>query len=287
MLTGKIHRLSFCAVLVLAACSRGGAEEPSIVLERAASAARQLQSAAFDAAVSYETPKSSMAAALVGSLAEAGRQLSFALDGTITTETEGFDQTVSIGADVTVAGEGEAYVRLRRADGGILMLPGVGLVPQELLGRWFRTGGTTASGSGLTPDPGLIAMQTQVLTVTKDRSYEDVDGERCYAYDVILDRTKLLAFLERVARERGDPFEREQAIALLDAYDAEGTIWIDASTSVIRRVSWKFVSVGDAPHTRATLTLRFKNHNEPVTIVPPADASSLSDALPAANLPAL
>lgn len=284
MSTGHTHRFALCFVLALAACARGGEEEPAAVLERAAAVAQQLQSASFDAAISYETDGTNMAGALVGSLADAGRQLSFSLDGTITTETDGFDQTVAIGADVTVAGEGEAYVRLRRADGGILMLPGVGLVPQEVLGRWFRAGGT-ASGSALTPDPGLLAMQTQVLTVTKDRSYEDVDGERCYAYDVTLDREKLLAFLERVAAERGDPFDRAQARATLDAYEADGTIWIDAATSVIRRVAWRFASVGDGPRSSATLNVHLKEHNEPVTILPPADAEPFSDAFPAAEFP--
>lgn len=287
-MTGPPHRFAFCALLVLAACTPGGGEPPETVLARAAAQVQQLQSAVFDASFSYAggVPVFRAEGRIDGVLAEAGRQLSFALEGSMTVPSEGPERTVSVDADVVVAGEGEAYVRLRRADGSVLLLPGVGLVPEEALDRWFSVGGGTASGAqALTPDPSLIALQTEAVVVTKDRGYDTVDGERSHAYDIAIDRAKMLAFLERVSVERSQPFDRTSAEALLDAYEAAGTIWIDASTSVLRRVSWTFESTGDAPASRATLSLHLSKHNEPVTIAPPADAVPLKEGLPNAILP--
>lgn len=287
MPTGPQYRFTLVAVLVLASCTRGGAEDPTVVLERAAGAAQQLQSASFRAAVSYETqnPPSSMRGELQGVLADAGRQLSFTADGTLSMKTDGLDQIVTVAGDVVVAGENEAYVRLRRADGGVLLLPGIGLVPEELLGRWYRTADTPSPTAAITSDPAFIAMQTRVLDVLEDRSYEEIDGERCYVYDVTIDREKMMAFLEQVALQRKEPFDRDAAVRMLDSYEATGTIWIDTSTAVVRRVRWLFKPIDEQEHGHMSLDIHISKHNEPVKIVPPTGASLLSTAFPQPSLP--
>lgn len=291
MLTGHQHRFAVCFVLLLAACGRGGDEAPSVVLERAATAAQQLQSAAFDGQFSYGAPTSGLSArgAVMGTLADGGKRLSFGIDAEMTMGAERPAQTVEVIADVIVAGENETYVKLSKVDGSVLLLPGVGLVPEELLDRWLSLGSGSASGSdALTPDPSLIALQTQTITVTKDRSYEEIDGHRCYAYDVTLDPAKTMAFLERIATERGETFDRGAAETFIASYEARGTIWIDAATSVIRRITWIIDSApGSARPMDASFTLHLHKHNEPVEITPPTGAVPFENALPDASLPAL
>ena len=291
MMTGTTHRFALCATVLLAACSRGGAEDPAVVLERAASAAQQLQSAAFDATFSYESQEPGLDAngTLVGTLADAGKQLAFTVDADMTMEQEaGVDQTVSVTGDVMVAGENETYLRISSVEGSVLFLPGVGIVPEEMLDTWFSLGGASATGSvSVTQDPSFIALQTQALAVIADRSYEEVDGKRCYAYDVTLDPEKTVTFLERIAQQKGEPFDRQAAASFISSYDVKGTIWIDAATDVIRRITWNIESMGEGPRVNASFSLHLTKHNEPVTITPPADAVPMADALPSASLPAL
>ncbi len=288
MKSGQTHRFAFMALLALAACTRGGDEDPSVVLERAASKAGQLQSAAFEADFTYETPDGiSAKGTLRGVLTEGGRQSSFTLNADLLVPQDGFDPTVRINADVIVAGENEAYLKLSALDGSVPLLPGIGLLDESMLDRWLSVGQATLTGSAISPDPSFIAMQTRVLAVTNDRSYEDVDDERCYAYDVTIDPAKMLSFLERTAAEQGQAFDRVAAEAFIASYDARGTIWIDAATSVIRRITWIFEPVDEALGASASLSVHLSRHNEPVEITPPPDAEPFSDALPGSSLPAL
>ncbi len=289
MLTGLKHRAAIFTVLALAACSRGGAEDPAVVMERAAETAGQLRYAAFDASFSYATrdPDMDIGASARGSLADGGRQLSFSFDADVTTETDGVDQTVSTEGRVIVADENEAYLNLSKVDGSVPFLPGIGLVPDEMLGRWLSVGSTASGSFGVTPDPSFIALQTQTLRVTNDRSYDEIDGHNCYVYDVTIDPAKMLEFLKRIADERGQPFNRAEAEATLAAYEAEGTVWIDAETSVIRKISWTFASAEGAPKADASFDLHLSDHDVPVEISPPADVTPLKDVLPALSLPAL
>ena len=280
MKTGNIHRFALCAALLLAACSRGGSEEPSVVLERATAKAQDLRSAAFDARFSYSAaePAMSLSGTAEGTLADGGRQLSFSFEGDVTMPAEGLDQTVSVAGDVLVADQNETYLRIDRVNGSVLMLPGVGLVPTDMLDTWFLIGSASGTGAAaVTPDPSFLAMQTQTLTVTKDRSYEDVDGHECYAYNVTIDPAKMLAFLERTARERGEAFDRAEAETFLASFVATGTIWIDAESSVIRRITWNFENASGSPDMTGFFTLHFENHDEPVEISPPADAVPFPD----------
>ncbi len=289
MLTGLRHRFTFCALLLLAACSRGGAEDPAIVLERAVANAQRIESARFDISFFYssETDGLKLDGTANGVLGEGGRQLSFSFDADITTRNEGADQTVEAGGDIIVTGENESYMRITRADGSVLFLPGIGLVPEDMLNRWFALGGTSSGAAAVTPDPSFIAMQTHALRVLRDRSYEKVDGFRCYAYDVTIDAPKLVEFLETTAKQREEPFDRPSAQALIDAYDAEGTVWIDESSSVIRRISWTFTGKDSSTHSRASLSLHLQDHNLPVKIAPPIGAVPMNDVLSDPALPSL
>lgn len=288
-MTGPTHRFALCAALLLAACSRGGDKDPAVVLERASTVAQQLQSASFEASFSYDAGETGMRVAgdAQGTLADGGRHMSFSFDADVTSQGEGADQTVSAAGDVIVAGENEAYIRLTRVDGSIPFLPGVGLVSDDALDKWFLSGSASSGAVSVSPDPSFIALQTRILAVTEDRSYQEIDGHECYVYDVEIDQRKAVEFLESIARQRGEVFDRQAAETYVASYVARGTMWIDADTSVIRRISWSFESAPGMGDMSASLTFRLSKHDEPVEIAPPAEYAPLSDLLPAVSLPAL
>jgi hypothetical protein len=288
MLTGRKHRFAIGAVLVLAACSRGGDEDPAAVLERAAAKAQQVRSASFDATIAYSSPALSADGSVEGTMADGGKRMAFRFDADVTTREEGADKTVSTEGDVVVAGENEAYVKLSRLDGSVLFLPGVGLVPDTALGRWFLAGSTASGAVDVTPDPSFVAQQARTLAVTDDRSYEEVDGHRCYVYDVTVDHAKAVEFLAETANRQGKPFDKEAAETFVSSYDARGTVYIDAETSVIRRIDWTIdPAPGQENGAGVVLRLHMSKHDEPVEISPPAEYAPLSELFTDVPLPAL
>ncbi len=211
-----------------------------------------------------------------GSIGQGGRQIMFDTRADITMPTMGAGQSLTVEADVVVPAEEETYLRIRRADGSMLFLPGIGLLPTELVGKWFSVG-TPGEGDGIvvTPDPSLLTLQTQAVRVTNDRSYEDIDERSCYVYDVELDREAAFLFLKRVAEERDQPFDDKAAEDFLRSIEAVGTIWIDSESLVVRRIEWQIDSVGEAPEMHADISLHLSKHNEPVAILPPTGAVDL------------
>ncbi len=289
-MTGHTHRFAICSVLLLAACSRGGAEDPATVLERAASKAQQLRSAAFDATFSYATDGFVSSGSAEGELADGGKRMAFSFNADVTMRAEGADQTVSAAGDVVVAGENEAYVKLSALEGSVLFLPGIGLVPESSLGTWYAVGGS-GSGSldaGVSPDPSFIAAQAKTLVVTDDRSYETVDGHDCYAYDVTVDPQKAVEFLAETASRQGKPFDRVAAETFVSSYDARGTLLIDAETFVIRRIDWIIdPASGQKDGDRTSFSIHLDEHDAPVEISPPSDAKPFVELLSETPLPAL
>lgn len=288
MMTGRIHRFALCATLVLAACSRGADADPAEVLEKAATAAQQLRSASFDAEFSYDSPVLRVDGSADGTLADGGRRMSFGFDAAMSMREEGVDRTVTARGDVIVAGENEAYVRIGGVEGSVLFLPGIGLVPEQALNKWIRAGDASAPvDEALTPDPAFIARQARTLVVTDDRSFEKIDGRSCYVYDVAIDQAKAVAFLEETARARGEPFDRAAAETFLSSYESAGTVYIDAETSVIRRIDWTFGAAPGQPDVHGSFSLRLHDHDEPVEISPPTDALPVDQLLPGSSLLAL
>ncbi len=290
MMTGHIHRFAICSVLVLAACSRGGTEDPAVVLERAASKAQQLGSAAFDATFSYATDGFVSSGSAEGVIADGGKRMAFSFEADVTVRSEGADQTVSAVGDVVVAGENEAYVKLSSLEGSVLFLPGIGLVPEHSLGSWYAVGGS-GSGSvdtGVSPDPSFIAQQAKTLAVTYDRSYETVDGHECYVYDVTVDPQRAVEFLAETASRRGKTFDRVAAETFVSSYDARGTVFIDAETFVIRKIDWTIEPASGRESADTTsFSIHLHDHDAPVEIAPPTDAKPFVELLSETPLPAL
>jgi hypothetical protein len=289
MKTGYTYRCLLVAALLLAACSRGSTEDPAVVLKRASSVAQQLQSAAFDVTFSYDAGSQGMSihGTAVGSVADSGHHLSFTFDADTSVPQDGVDRTVSAGGDVIVAGENEAYIRLSKLDGSVLFLPGIGLIPDSSIGTWYLAGNPTSERTTISPDPSFIAMQMRTITVTHDRSYEKVDGYDCTVYDVTIDPRAMVDFLEETAAKRSQPFDRQAAETFVGSFEANGTVWIDRETSVVRRISWTFESAPGTGDMHGSFSLHLRDHNVPVEISPPPTFSPLSDVLVSKPLPAL
>lgn len=288
MKTGKIRVIAL-ASLALASCSRAPSEDPLVVLDRAATKAQSLDSAAFDIDFSYSSsePPLAVSGTAEGVMAHAGRQLSLSFRGNMRLPDDGPDKTVSIAGNFIVADTGDAYLRIQRADGSILMLPGVGLIPDTMLDTWYSFESPSSGVDAVSPDPSYLAMQTSSLSIVRDRGIDRIDGYDCYRYDVAIDREKLLAFLERTASEKHEQFDRASAETFLKTHDAQGRLWIDVETSVIRRIEWQLSSVDGAPAMDASFALHLQKHGETVEISPPSNAIPFSEAQSSIQLPAL
>ncbi len=286
---GSPYRFVLCSALVLAACSRGGTEDPTSILERASSVAQQLQSAVFDVTFSYDAGNQGMGihGTAAGVIADSGRRLSFSFDADTTVPQDGVSRTVSAGGEVIVADENEVYIRLSKVDGSVLFLPGIGLLPETAIGTWFLAGSSLSEHATISPDPSFIAMQMRTISVTHDRSFEKVDGFDCFAYDVTIDPRSMVDFLEETAAKRSQPFDRQAAETFINSFQATGTVWIDRETSVVRRLSWTFESAPGAGDMQGSFSLHLRDHNVPVEIAPPTSFSPLSHLLQTQPLPAL
>lgn len=266
-----------CAVVTLVSC-RGEPGLPSAeVLDRAAEAARNLQSATFTADLSLKADTGiSGTVHADGRLQNGGDQWDFTLRAAL---GGGFMQNIDVTADVIVIEENEVYVRMQNAGNTALPFP----LGPDAAGLWLRlpsAGRQSPPAADVTPDPRLLAMQAGVVKVTKDRGIVRQGDRRVYHYDVATDEEKFRAFLKEVATERGEEMPEEELNRLLVDTQLTGQLWIDAETFEMLRVSW-----GATPRTEngyeGSLTVELRDHNAAPPIVPPEGAQSLDSVLSA------
>ncbi|MDO8648356.1 MAG: hypothetical protein Q7R81_01085 [Candidatus Peregrinibacteria bacterium] len=277
-----MRRLLLCVSLslLLCACAKREALPTAEVLQRTAAASQQLQSSRFTVkgegtGASYDANVS-----LEGILQDGGAQLQFTLQttGEVAAEKQ---HTFAADVDAVIAIGEDAYVRIRSLN---ISPPHPKLDPRLFtlfLQRWWKIPlqRTPFPPTAITPDPRFLYAQSQVITVTEDRGIKRVEGKDTYVYDVTLDREKLVAFLEQVAEERGEPFNREETIASLAPYTVDGTLWIDADTFFIQRLTWTIASEGVGDPFQGTVDAVFREHNIAPRIEIPSDAQLLSPAL--------
>ncbi len=242
---------------------------PDEVFNRSTTAIREFTSANFIVhARSMMDDKTVWSADLDGSMASGGTQLSFDADLSLNT---GETEAASFKGSVVIPSEGEVYLK---ADNILL---GEGLTPflAALTGTWWKIPetGTGSSNGALTPDPSLLSMQMETVTLTKDRGTERINQRLAYKYDVTMDREKLLNYLEKTEKERGGEFDRTEWQTYLSLRDISGTVWIDAEHFLPSKILWTIVSRDpDMPDT-VELDVTFTDHNGQVSIVPPSSSS--------------
>ncbi len=286
------------AVLALSSCARHSDLPPEEVLRRAVLASGQLQSAAFtvDADITSSQPELTGKAdvRLQGVLQDGGREAEFTVTAHGTMKQDNEDLQADLRADIVSDRNSDLFLQLQDLT---FTPPHPQWSPEmiaSLLHQWWSfPSGNEAGVVPVSPDPSLLRAQAEIVKVTQDRGIVERNGHDSYRYDVTIDPLKLSAFLERVAQENGQESDTNAILASLNGYRAEGELWIDAASFVVREISWSISAAeGESPYT-LVITVMLDQHNAarsvsipteaqpfPISLDTPLSASSASSEAP-------
>jgi hypothetical protein len=184
------------------------------------------------------------------------------------------DHKLSLDAEVTAERGGSTYFFLHDVSSASPnpALPLDALIP--FTGQWWRMPGKEGTSPvSVSPDPGLLAAQSQVITVTADKGINSIRGKRAYMYDIAVDPVRLLAYLKTMAKTNSQPFDEAAMKADLQTYTAIGKLWVDADSFDMERIEWDIRRVQDDKETlTATLHIDFTLHDS----APPIDVPATS-----------
>jgi len=280
-------------VLLFPACSSTVREKglpAAEVMRLASQKSSELQSARFAMEADFRTQRVSFPSAgtvrLNGVLQDGGNEVQFTLDvDALVSPTTDDARTFRLlgNADILLMPRQETYLKLNT----LKTDPEQNFFHVQLLnavlGKWwlFPSQGATASalpGGTITPSPNLLKAQSQVVRVRRDDGLTILDGKRVYHVLVEVDPAKLLAYLEQVARERQESFDRSAAQRTLERLKADGELWVDAETFFLQRVTWDVESLEeeDGMIISGSFFVNLSDHNAVPPIVPPKDAQILS-----------
>jgi len=238
---------------------------PEEVFTRSMGAIREFTSANFIVhARSTDDGEPVWTADANGKMASGGRQLSFDTE----LRMHGGDlQNASFKGKVVIPSEGEVYLNAEEISLG----QGMDAMLSAITGTWWKlpeTGSGTSTTS-VTPDPSLLAMQLETVTLTKDHGTERINQRLAYKYDVTMEQEKLLAYLEKTEKDRGGEFDREEWTNYLNMRSIRGTVWIDAELFLPNKIMWTIESSDpDEPET-IEFDVTFTEHNENISVLPP------------------
>lgn len=273
------------ALPLMVACSRAvpSTVPPEEVLRRAAVASQSLTSARMTLSGEYayrtagaDAPAVKGNVDLSGILQDGGRQaqLHVRLHA---------DVRVSPGESFVLDGDGavivleqdRAYLRVDAlsSDPDTLFAPEL---LQDVLGTWWELPPARETGAvaEITPEPRLLRMQSDVVTVERDRGEVSYAGQQAHHYEVRVDPVKLRAFLEEEARQRGASLDQQVLEGLLAGLAASGELWIDARTYALLRARWIIADLPVNADGRLSLELdlAFTDHGNAPPVRPPEDA---------------
>ena len=146
---------------------------------------------------------------------------------------------------------------------------------RQLQGQWWHMPASAPMTSFVTPDPHLLQNQADIVRVTRDRGIQRIHGREVYRYDVTIDPVRLLFYLQRVAEQSGQTFNKTDVAMQLTPYEAMGELWIDAENFEMHRAVWRIVRMGAADPV-LQLTTELTRHNIADPVRPPPDAQDLS-----------
>jgi hypothetical protein len=138
----------------------------------------------------------------------------------------------------------------------------------NILHRYFLLPSTPGAEASM-PDGPFLSLQSKALDVVSNDGVTSIDGHRVYHYHVRIDPA-ILASLSRAT----SPTRAMSGSAL--SLEANGEVWIDASSFVLRRAKW---DVRKLPLDDGTLAVAFNvdftDHNKTLTVDPPEGATPL------------
>ena len=281
-----MRRFLVCGSLlcVLASCAKPSGLPPEQVLQNAARASQELQSARYTLTSAFVSKTddrvTDMDLTMEGVLQDGGSQtqLNVRFDGSLTEGEQRYDAKGEV--DVIVAWENDVYVFLR----SLSVRPEYPLfnkkAMERFMGTWWRipTGEDQRVSSSMTPDPRLLRAQSEIVRVVKDRGIASINGREAYHYDVAMDLEKLAAFLKRVADERGETFDAAATKEFLSSLHASGELWIDTETFYLHRIVWNIPS-SEAGGLSGQLRADLRDHDAAPPVTPPAQYKTFSPLL--------
>lgn len=287
----RLHRLSLLLCFALSACSNTVSVQPEIspeeVLKLATRAVKTLESAQYTVQGDFDTTSDALTAVgtvrLDGMLADGGEQLRFQMDLTADVDSLSGDSSVSGTLEVVVISEDEVYMNVH----SLISQPSTAFFRPEMIGalagQWWLLSEDQSPpmADSVTPDPRLFQAQAEVVSVTRDRGIEMINGRDAYHYDTVLDKEKLAEYLDAVAEEKGEQFDTEEIIATIDEIEASGQLWIDTETFFVQKINWVVQSMPlkNGGTASITFTVTFRNQNESPAILPPQGAKQFSPAI--------
>ena len=271
--------------VLLTACATPSDLPPTQVLERTSLAMHDLESVRFDASGTFEGNSpigaaSDLTLSAQGILQREHGQIQATFGATGTAG----EKPLSLNADIIIAGKNETYFSITELSSGD---------PQSLLGspmltmltnQWWRLPSEeNMPGTSVTPDPQLLELQSQAVTITQDHGMTTQNGVQTYHYSTQIDREKLKAFLQKTAHERGETFDVAAWEKDFAQTDMAGEVWINAKTFYVERLKWDIVTRREQDPSTLKFDITFDDHDDAPVIRPPQDAKelpSLPDLLP-------
>ncbi len=287
----RLHRLSLCVCCALVACSSPTTEQstvaPEEVLERSTRAVQELESAQYVVQADFDLKTDALSALgtarMDGMLSDGGEQLRFQLDLTSEVASAAGDSSLSGTVEVVVISENEVYLNLH----SLSSQPSSEFFRPEMIaalaGKWWLLSEDNSPPitKSVTPDPRLLQAQAQVVSVARDRGIVQINGRDSHHYDVALDTEKLAAYLEAIALEKGQEFDKTKTTKSLEEIQGSGQLWIDAETYFVQKINWVVQSVplDNGGTASLSFTVTFRNHNDAPAILPPQGATPFSPAI--------
>jgi len=210
-----------------------------------------------------------------GIMQNRGTETSFTAELTGKAGQEEKSSDVHVLLDAALGQGNDFYVRLRDAT----ITPPSPVLPAEALAgylnRWWVMPLSDAerSPSAVAPDPRLLRAQAEIMTVTSNRGFEDINGRRAYHYGVSVDPAKLVDFLKSSPDGEASTEDVQKVEQFLQEYDLSGEVWIDEETFYVHQLIWKLSSKEGAPSALGlTAELTFMDHNAAPEVELPTDA---------------
>jgi len=259
---------------------------PEEVLSNAAHASQNLESALFTMVGSFSGDVKGVNTGMRGSvrvegvLQNGGEQVQLKVNLDASARQPDASSNFTGLFDVIVAGPKEVYLQLHSLE----VDQENGIFRPDLIemfrGKWWQLPSEMQQGPStpVTPDPRLLRAQSEVVKVVKDYGIETRGDRRVYHYSVVIDPEKLLAFLTKVAEERGEDLDAEAVRVFLQGLDAKGELWIDAETFYVHSLSWTItpITLEDGRTVSGSFTVDLRDHNAAPPISPPAEATLFS-----------
>lgn len=180
-----------------------------------------------------------------------------------------------ISADVFLAPRDEIYLHFNNLE-----------IPQankevpvvDLIGDWWYL---DADEHGLIRRfsfPGINWFLSDAVSIVKNRGKEIFGDEEIYHFDVSLDKEKLTNFIYSKNVATGSPVTREETAGLVENISANGQIWIDAKTFLVKKIVWDISVFTDEGAAEINLECNLSDYGLIAPLLPPPNSKKTDNS---------